>query len=151
MSIWPAWCHAEILAASVPKPAWLLGGLRSCGAPLGPVLPGEEDAGLVGLSSAVCRSWRRSGSGLSWSRHCSVAEHGCAGDAPSSWSSSSAYARGQPRSDLSEGLMLVLHENLHAGWMCSQDIEDPMLVLQMCTLFSLTTVPEFLCSELGPA
>lgn len=38
---------------SVPKPAWLLGGLHSRGAPLGPVLLGEEDAGLVGLSSAT--------------------------------------------------------------------------------------------------
>ena len=42
--------RAEVLAGSVPEPAWLLGGLRCVG---GPVLPGEKDAGLVGLSSSA--------------------------------------------------------------------------------------------------
>lgn len=37
------------------------------------------------------------------------------------------------------------------GSLGPRDIEDPMLVLRTRMLFVVTTVHEFLCSELGPA
>lgn len=53
MSIWPTRCRAEILAACVPKPAWLLGGLRSWGGSLG---PRDIEDPMLALRTRVCSS-----------------------------------------------------------------------------------------------
>lgn len=86
-----------------------------CGCVLGDGPAGDEDAGLVGLSSAMCVF------GLSWPWSCSTAER-CAGDAPSS-----SY----------DVLMLVLHKKLRTGWMCNQNIFKTQCQCSKCVFSSL--------------
>lgn len=54
----------------------------------------------------------------------------------------------RPQASVAAGRAAFLGGGVSLG---PRDIEDPMLALRTRMLFVVTTVREFLCSELGPA